>query len=107
MTETKNTTKPEQNKSKKSLKELQDLILNVIEDAESTDDPDEREQLLHHCSRFQKKLLNKNSVRVDLMIGLSEWEKRANRRATRKPLSVRKARNLAEDLHQLATIFKI
>lgn len=107
MTETKTTTKPKKKRTKKSIKEIQELILVAIEKAEITDDPDEREHLLHHCGRLQKELLNKNSVRLDLMNGLADWEKRAKRRATRKPLTVRKARNLAEEIQQLTTIFNI
>ena len=107
MNETETITKPKEEKSDRSLKELQELILDVIDQAEKTDDPDESEHLLHHCARFQRKLLEKNSVLIDMIIGLRKWEKNAQRRSMRKPLTVRSAKNLAEEFHQLASILKI
>ncbi|MEX0661157.1 MAG: hypothetical protein WEA58_04665 [Balneolaceae bacterium] len=94
-------------KSTLNLKQIMAKMLIEINKLEKEQDPELLQQYLDEVADTHMMIFNNRKIELDFEIGFYKFKKRAKRRATRKPLTIAKARSLAEDLYQLATIFKI
>ena len=69
--------------------------------------PEECEQIMQRISNLLKNAFASLGFQSKILYGFFQYWKRAKRRATRKPLTIRKVRALAEELYTITKIFKV